>query len=95
MTQSNQPNNHDPEIERQLRSLSRRVDRLEYSQLSPQEFSRAFDRVYDEIDALEDIVNERFNQVNERFDQLQNEIREFNRKFDIVMQYITGQRGTN
>lgn len=86
MTQSNDPNNQDREIDRQLRSLSRRVDRLEYSQLSPQEFSRAFERVYDEIDALEDIVNERFHQVNERFDQLGNEIRELNRKFDIVMQ---------
>jgi ABC-type transporter Mla subunit MlaD len=90
MTQSNDPNNQDREIDRQLRSLSRRVDRPEYSQLSPQEFSRAFERVYDEIDALEDIVNERFHQVNERFDQLGNEIRELNRKFDIVMQYITG-----
>ena len=95
MTQSNDPNNQDREIDRQLRSLSRRVDRLEYSQLSPQEFSRAFERVYDEIDALEDIVNERFHQVNERFDQLGNEIRELNRKFDIVMQYIMGQGGTN
>ena len=95
MTQSNEPNNQDREIDRQLRSLSRRVDRLEYSQLSPQEFSRSFDRVYDEIDALEDIMNERFNQVNERFDQLENEIGELNRKFDIVMQYITGQGGTN
>jgi uncharacterized protein (UPF0335 family) len=95
MTQSNDPNNQNPEIDRQLRSLSRRVDRLEYSQLSPQEFFRAFDRVYDEIDALEDIVNERFDRVNEIFNQLENEIRELNRKFDIVMQYITGQGGAN
>jgi uncharacterized protein (UPF0335 family) len=95
MTQSNEPNERNQEIDRQLRSLSRRVDRLEYSQISPQEFSRSFDRVYDETDALKDIMNERFDRVNERFDQLEGEVRELNRKFDIVMQYITGQGGAN
>lgn len=88
MTQSNEPNDRNQEIDRQIRSLNRRVDRLEYSQISPQEFSRSFDRVYDEIDALEDIVNE-------RFDRLEGEVRELNQKFDIVMQYITGQGGSN
>jgi uncharacterized coiled-coil DUF342 family protein len=102
MTQSNEPNERNQEIDRQLRSLSRRVDRLEYSQISPQEFSRSFDRVYYETDALKDIMNERFDRVNERFDrinesfdQIEGEVRELNRKFDIVMQYITGQGGTN
>jgi uncharacterized protein (UPF0335 family) len=95
MTQSNEPDDRNQDIDRQLRGLSRRVDRLEYSQISPQEFSRSFDRVYDEIDALEDIVNERFDRVNERFDHLEGEVRELNRKFDIVMQYITGQGGAN
>lgn len=88
MTQSNEPNDRNQEIDRQIRSLNRRVDRLEYSQISPQEFSRSFDRVYDEIDALEGIVNE-------RFDRLEGEVRELNQKFDIVMQYITGQGGSN
>ena len=87
MTQSNDANDFNPEITRNLKSLSRRVDRLEYSQISPQEFSRAFDRVYDEIDALENIVNQ-------RFDRLEGEIQELNRKFDVVMQHITGQSGT-
>jgi predicted RNA-binding protein with EMAP domain len=95
MTQSNEPDDRNQEIDRHLRSLSRRVDRLEYSQISPQEFSRSFDRMYDEIDALEEIMNERFDRVNEKFDHLQGEVRELNRKFDIVMQYITGQGGTN
>ncbi len=88
MTQSNEPNDRNQEIERQLRSLNRRVDRLEYSQVSPQEFSRLFDRVYDEIHALEGIMNE-------RFDRLEGEVRELSQKFDIVMQYITGRGGTN
>jgi hypothetical protein len=88
MTQSNEPSDRNQEIDRQLRDLRRRADRLEYLQVPPQEFSRSFDRVYDEIDALEDIVNE-------RFDQLEGKVQELNRKFDIVMQYITGQEGTN
>ena len=49
--------------------------------------SMTIDRVYDEIDALENIVNQ-------RFDRLEGEIQELNRKFDIVMQHITGQSGT-
>jgi uncharacterized coiled-coil DUF342 family protein len=95
MTQANEPNERNQEIDRHLRGLSRRVDRLEYSQISPQEFSRSFDRVYDEIDELEDIVKERFDRMNERFDQLEGEVRELNRKFDIVMQYITRQGGAS
>ena len=49
--------------------------------------SMTIDRVCDEIDALENIVNQ-------RFDRLEGEIQELNRKFDIVMQHITGQSGT-
>jgi archaellum component FlaC len=96
MTQSNDPNARN--LDRQLRSLNRRVDRLEYAQISPQEFSESFDRVYDEIDGLKDLMNAWFDRVNERFDRLESEIRgvngkfdDLNRKFDIVMQYITGQ----
>lgn len=84
MTESNDFSERNQEIDRNLRSLNRRVDRLEYSQISPQEFSRSFDRVYDEIDALEDTMNA-------RFDRLESEVQELNRKFDIVMQHITGQ----
>lgn len=87
MTQSNDSNDFSQEVTRNLRSPNRRVDRLEYAQISPQEFSRAFDRVYDEIDALEAIINQ-------RFDRLESESQELNRKFDIVMKYITGQSDT-
>jgi hypothetical protein len=95
MTQSNEPNDRNQDIDRHLRGLSRRVDRLEYSQISPQEFSRSFDRVYDEIDALENIVNERFDQVSSEIRELRLEIGTLNQKFDVVMQYITGQGGAN
>jgi prefoldin subunit 5 len=81
------------EIDRELRSLNRRIDRLEYSQISPQEFSRAFDRVYYEIDALEDTVNERCDRIENDVRELKGAIGELNRKFDIVMQYITRQGG--
>jgi predicted nucleic acid-binding Zn-ribbon protein len=98
MTQANEPNDRNREIDRQLRSLRRRTDRLEYSQVSPQEFSRAFDRVYDEIDELEDTINARFDRIEgevrelrSEFGELRSEIRTLSQKFDIVMQYITGQ----
>jgi hypothetical protein len=45
------------------------------------------DRVYDEIDILENIVNQ-------WFDRLEGGIQELNRKFNIVMQHITGQGET-
>jgi phage shock protein A len=83
-TESNHPNDREGETDRQIRGLSRRVDRLEYAQISPQECSRAFDRVYDEIDALEENMNQRFDRLETRFDEVE-------RKFDIVMRHITGQ----
>ncbi|PSB02298.1 hypothetical protein [Merismopedia glauca] len=95
MTQANQPNDRNREVDRELRSLNRRVDRLEYSQISPQEFSGAFDRVYDEIDALEDTINERCDRIENDVRELKGAISELNRKFDIVMQYITGQGGAS
>jgi archaellum component FlaC len=94
MTQSNESDDRNQEVNRRLTSLSRRVDRLEYAQVSPQEFGRAFDRVYDDIDDLEGAMNNRFDRVNERFDRLESEVQEINRKFDILMQHITGQSST-
>jgi hypothetical protein len=87
MTQSNESDDRNQEVNRSLTSLSRRVDRLEYAQISPQEFGRAFDRVYDDIDDLEGVMNS-------RFDRLQAEIQDLNRKFDIVIQHIIGQSTT-
>jgi predicted nuclease with TOPRIM domain len=95
MTQANEPNERNQDIDRQLRDLRRRTDRLEYLQISPQEFSRSFDRVYDEIDSLEDIVNGRFDRLEGEVRELNRKFDELDRKFDIVMQYITGQSGTS
>lgn len=76
MTQANDPNNYD----RQFRHFNRRLERLEDTLITPQEF----DRVYEKIDALENRMNQRFDQLDGRFDELE-------RKFDIVMRHITGQ----
>jgi hypothetical protein len=61
-----------------------RLEWLEDTVITPQEFDRAFNRVYEKIDALEDRMNQRFDRLEGRFDELE-------RKFDIVMQHITGQ----
>jgi predicted nucleic acid-binding Zn-ribbon protein len=82
MTSSNEPNDRERSIDRNLRSLNRRVDRLEYAQISPQEFSRAFDRVYEEIDDLK----ERFNQVDRRLDSMHG-------KIDLILRRLTGTDG--
>jgi biopolymer transport protein ExbB/TolQ len=93
MTQSNDPNDRQREIDRQLRSLNRRVDRLEYSQLSPQEFARAFERVYEEIDALEEQIDRRFDAletaIDRRLDRMETEL---NGKVDTIMSFITKLR---
>jgi ABC-type phosphate transport system auxiliary subunit len=79
MTLANEPNDYD----RQLRHINRRLERLEDTQVSPQEFSRAFDRVYEELGQIRSEIKEEFAAVNSRLDSL-------DAKFDIVMLYITG-----
>ena len=79
MTQANEPSDYD----RQLRHLNRRLERLEDTQISPQEFGRGLDRVYAEIDALRSEMRE-----------MKMSMMEMNGKFDIIMRYITGtERG--
>jgi archaellum component FlaC len=50
--------------------------------------------VYDDIDALEDAMNERFDRLENEVRELNNKFEGLNQKFDIVMQYITGGGGT-
>jgi hypothetical protein len=87
MTQANEPNDSQREINRRFRDLSWRVERLETSQMPARSLNESFDRVYDEIDALE-------NQINARFDRLEVEVRdmraEMNGKFDTIMRHLTG-----
>jgi septation ring formation regulator EzrA len=65
--------------DRQLRHINRRLERLEDTQVSPQELTRGLDRVYLEIDELRQEVRE-----------VKISVDELNRKFDVIMQYITG-----
>jgi hypothetical protein len=91
MTQANEPNDSQREINRRFRDLSWRVERLETSQMPARSLSESFDRVYDEIDALEGIVNQRFDRLEGEVSAMRLELREIGNKFDIVMNYITGQ----
>jgi hypothetical protein len=91
MTQANDPNDSQREINRRFRDLSWRVERLETSQMPARSLSESFDRVYDEIDALEGIVNQRFDRLEGEVSEMRIELRDLSNKFDIVMRYITGQ----
>jgi predicted nuclease with TOPRIM domain len=86
MTQSNEPN--DRRIDRQLRTINRRVNRLEDTQVTWGELNIEFDRLYDEVDELKAEMNQRFTTLetgmNQRFDSL-------DAKFDLIMRQMTGQ----
>jgi polyhydroxyalkanoate synthesis regulator phasin len=75
MTQANEPN--DRRIDRQLRTIARRVNRLEDTQVTWGELNVEFDRLYDEVDDLK-------KEMNQRFDSLES-------KFDLIMRHITGE----
>ncbi len=69
MTQSNdQPN--DRRIDRQLRTISRRVNRLEDTQVTWGELNVEFDRLYDEIDEFKTEVNQRFDSQDSKLDTI-------------------------
>ncbi len=78
MTQASEPNDH--RIDRQLRTIARRVNRLEDTQVTWGELNVEFDRLYDEVDDLK-------KEMNQRFDSLES-------KFDLIMRHITGQGNT-
>jgi polyhydroxyalkanoate synthesis regulator phasin len=83
MTQASEPN--DRRIvdlwstvgNRQLRTISRRVNRLEDTQVTWGELNVEFDRLYDEVDDLK-------KEMDQRFDSLES-------KFDLMMRHITGE----
>jgi hypothetical protein len=83
MTQPNEPNDFQRDTNRRFRDLSWRIERLETSQMPSRSLNEAFDRVYDEIDALEAIVNK-------RFDKVETDMAEMNSKIDTILRHITG-----
>jgi phage shock protein A len=88
MTQSNEPNDSQREINRRFRDLSWRVERLETSQMPARSLTESFDRVYEEIDALEDTVNQRFDRLETRIDRMEADL---TGKIDLILRHITGQ----
>jgi chromosome segregation ATPase len=83
MTQSNdQPN--DRRIDRQLRTLARRVNRLEDTQVTWGELNIEFDRLYDEVaEVRADLKSD--------ISGLKGDIATLNGKMDVLIQHITGQ----
>jgi hypothetical protein len=82
MTQAREPD--DTDLIRSLRRLDRRVSRLEDTQVTWRELNDSFNRVYDEIDALEENISRRFDEQSQKLD-------EQNRKIDVILRHITGQ----
>ena len=80
MTQANDQPNEDRRLDRQLRTIARRVNRLEDTQVTWGELNVEFDRLYDEVDDLK-------KEMNQRFDSLSSEL---NGKIDIILRHITG-----
>ena len=83
MAENQEPNERDYEIDRKLRSLNRRIERLEDTQIRGRELNRGFDRVYDEIDNLEDKID----RLQLDFDKFRGDM---NQKLDAILKHITG-----
>jgi hypothetical protein len=89
MMPANEPNNYD----RQFRYFNRRLGQLEDTQASLPEFERVFNdrrqlleqRVYNEIDTLEDQIEGRFDCLEMRLERLETRFNEFERKLDIIL----------
>ena len=84
MTSSNDNSDFIRDTNRWLRELSWRVARLELSQMPARSLSEAFDRVYEEIDILENKVDNLRDEMREGFNAL-------DAKFELLMKHITGQ----
>jgi ABC-type phosphate transport system auxiliary subunit len=88
MTQAREPDDRDVQVSRELRGLNRRLDRLEYTQISPQEFSNVLDRIYEEIGSSRAEMKAEFLAVNARLDRLEADL---TGKIDTILKHITGQ----
>ena len=67
MTQSSEPN-EDRRLDRQMRTMARRINRLEDTQVTWGELNVEFDRLYDEVDELKAEVKQQFAAVNTKLD---------------------------
>jgi tetrahydromethanopterin S-methyltransferase subunit G len=83
MTQAREPDDID-RVNRELRGVNRRLDRLEYTQISPQEFSSVLDRIYEEIGSTRSEMRAEFTAVNARLESL-------DAKIDIIIRRLSGE----
>jgi predicted nucleic acid-binding Zn-ribbon protein len=86
MTQSREPEEND--LSRAVRRLDRRVRRLEDTQVPASELNDSFNRVYDEMDALEEQIDRRFDSLEAKMDR---QYEEMNLKFATIMRHLTGE----
>ncbi len=82
MTQSQEPN-EDRRIDRQLRTINRRVNRLEDTQVTWGELNIEFDRLYDEVAEVRA-------DLKADISDLKGDIANLNGKVDVLLQHITG-----
>ena len=94
MTQAREPDDID-RVNRELRGVNRRLDRLEYTQISPQEFSSVLDRIYEEIGSTRSEMRAEFAAVNARLDRIEAETNQrldsLDRKIDIIIRRLSGE----
>ncbi|MGL5034395.1 MAG: hypothetical protein ACRC6M_11410 [Microcystaceae cyanobacterium] len=78
------------ELDRQMRSFNRRIERLEDTQITNQELNRAFDRIYDEIDDLTHKVDNLQSEFQHFRQQSNEQFQEVNGKLDTILKHLTG-----
>jgi hypothetical protein len=87
MTQAREPDDID-RVNRELRHFNRRLDRREYTQISPQEFSNVLDRIYEEIVESRSEMRSEILALNSKIDNLGTEL---NGKIDIIIRRLSGE----
>ena len=90
MTQAREPDDID-RVNRELRGVNRRLDRLEYTQISPQEFSSVLDRIYEEIGASRAEMRAGFVAVDAKLDRVDARLDSLDTKIDIIIRRLSGE----
>jgi hypothetical protein len=87
MTQAREPEDFRTETERRFGHLNRRLERLEDTQISPQEFARAFERVSVDTTEIKREIADLRAEMNTKIDALSTEL---NGKIDTILKHLTG-----
>jgi len=88
MTQAREPDDNDRRIDRQLRTINRRVNRLEDTQVTWGELNIEFDRLYDEVAEVRA-------DLKADISELKGNIATLNGKMDVLIQHVTGSANAN